>query len=96
MSKLQKLKDVAKAVWNDNSGASETIQIVGYAIAAISLAGVVAALGITASKQTAADVSTDLTNFNVDASAITDTSATSNTFTLGNGERSVDTVTLDK
>lgn len=89
-----KMIDGAKKVWKDNSGASESIQIVGYAIAALSLAGIIAAIGITATKNMAAGTAADIGGFNVDASAIDGTNASTDSFTITDGQRGVSGVTL--
>ncbi|SFR12600.1 hypothetical protein [Desulfoscipio geothermicus] len=94
MNKWRKFKNAVKRAWNDNSGFQITTENVGWVIGALTLAGVTTAIGITAAKHTASDIATDLGSFSVDASGVTGTSATDETFTLNDGNRSVDTVTL--
>jgi len=66
---FKKVKKSARNFWNDNSGLSISMEAVGYAIAAISAAGILAGIGITAAKNKAAGISSDLQSFKVNGPA---------------------------
>lgn len=93
---IKKACKAIKRFWKDNCGASETFQVIGYAIMAMVMAGVIAGIGITAAKAKASDISTDLSTFSVTAPADMDTAATSTTFDVSNGTTAVDGITIEK
>ncbi len=64
-----KVKKTMKNFWQDNSGLSISMETVAYAIAAISVAGILAGIGITAAKNKAAGISGDLQSFKVNGPA---------------------------